>query len=296
MATLASAAGPLSALAAGAARSWPILAGLLVLYVPTYRDLATNVWPDPENAHGVVVLAVIAWLVWNARDRLASAEPSPHPLTGWLLLLAGLLAYVVGRALGIVILEVGSQLPVVAGLILITRGPATLGMLRFPFILALFMIPLPEILINALTSPLKQQVSAVVAHLLGTAGYAIGREGVILVVGQYQLMVADACSGLGSMFSLSALGLVYLHLAGHASRVRNALLLASIVPIAFIANIIRVTALALITFHLGEAAGQGFMHGMAGMLLFVVALLSLIGLDGVLGWLLRKPTVRETTP
>jgi exosortase B len=274
------------------ARYWPTVIGLMALYIPTYLDVAANIWTDPENAHGPLILAVIAWIVWTLRDQLAAAETKPWSKSGWALIAFGLLAYVFGRSQGIVILEVGSQLPVVAGVVLIMSGPAALKTLRFAFLLSLFMIPLPEVLINALTSPLKQQVSAIVANLLTLFGYAVGREGVVLVVGQYHLMVADACSGLGSMFSLSALGLIYLYLVGHSSRWRNALLVASIVPIAFAANLIRVMALALITLHMGEAAGQGFMHGAAGMVLFVVALLSLICLDVVLGWFLPNAAVR----
>jgi exosortase B len=272
---------------------WPALLGLLVLYIPTYRDVAANIWTDPENAHGPLILAVIVWIVWTVRDQFAAAAIKPQTTLGWAFIAAGLLAYVFGRSQGIVILEVGSQLPVLAGIVLITRGFAALKTLWFAFLLFIFMIPLPEVLINALTSPLKQQVSAIVAALLTGLGYSVGREGVVLVVGQYHLMVADACSGLGSMFSLSALGLIYLYLVGHGSRWRNAILVASILPIAFAANLIRVLALALITLHLGEAAGQGFMHGAAGIVLFVVALLGLICLDVLLGWVLPNARVQK---
>src|SRR5436309_1663020 len=118
--------------------------------------------------------------------------------------------------------------------------------------------------------------------LLYWAGYPIARSGVILSIGQYQLLVADACSGLHSMFSLAALGTLFMYMMGRTSRVHNAIMLAAILPIAFIANIVRVIILVLITYHFGDEAGQGFLHGTAGVVLMLVALGILFALDAVL--------------
>jgi exosortase/archaeosortase family protein len=85
------------------------------------------------------------------------------------------------------------------------------------------------------------------------------------------------------MFSLSALGLLYLYLMKHGSWLRNAILVSAILPIAFGANIIRVLVLILVTYHFGDAAGQGFLHSFAGMSLFIVALLLLFALDSLVG-------------
>jgi exosortase len=109
----------------------------------------------------------------------------------------------------------------------------------------------------------------------------------MLTIGQYQLLVADACSGLHSMFSLSAMGLLYLYLMRHTSTTRNLLLIASILPIAFISNVMRVMLLVLITYYLGDEAGQGFLHGFAGILLFVIGLLFLFLVDAFLGLFLK---------
>jgi exosortase len=119
----------------------------------------------------------------------------------------------------------------------------------------------------------------VTTHLLHLAGYPIARSGVVITVGHYQLLVADACSGLNSMFSLSALGVLFMYLTRRAGVAHNAIMLASILPIAFAANIVRVVALILITYHFGDAAGQGFLHGAAGILLLLVALGILLSLD-----------------
>jgi exosortase/archaeosortase family protein len=106
---------------------------------------------------------------------------------------------------------------------------------------------------------------------------------VVLTVGQYQLLVADACAGLNSMFTLEALGLLYMNLMRYTSAARNLTLALLLVPVAFAANIVRVMILVLVTYHFGDAAGQGFVHDFAGIVLFVVSLVFMLLLDRVLG-------------
>jgi len=126
-------------------------------------------------------------------------------------------------------------------------------------------------------------------HLMFALGYPAARAGVILQIGPYQLMVADACAGLNSIFTLEALGLLYMNLMNYKSTLRNVALAILIVPISFTANVIRVIVLTLITYHFGDAAGQGFLHGFAGMVLFLAALILIISLDS----LIRVSLVRE---
>ena len=111
----------------------------------------------------------------------------------------------------------------------------------------------------------------------------VGRSGVVLTVGPYQLLVADACAGLNSMFTLEALGLLYMNLMNYTSVARNVALAVLLVPISFAANIVRVMILVLVTYHLGDEAGQGFIHGFAGMVLFMVALVLMLCTDKLLG-------------
>jgi exosortase B len=158
----------------------------------------------------------------------------------------------------------------------------------FPLFFMLFLVPLPAALVDSVTQPLKLAVSSVAADLLYRFGYPVARTGVVLQVGQYQLLVADACAGLHTLFSLEAMGLLYLNVVRHSSLLRNVLLAILIVPISFTANVIRVIVLALITYHWGDAAGQGFLHGCAGMLLFITALMFIIGTDSALRWMSRR--------
>jgi exosortase len=152
-----------------------------------------------------------------------------------------------------------------------------------PILFLAFMVPLPGVIVDALTAPLKQFASAIAEQLLYSLGYPIARTGVVLSIGRYQLLVADACSGLHSMYSLLALSLLYVYLMRHPSRWRNAILLAAALPIALAANVVRVIILVLVTYHFGDEAGQGFVHGFAGMALFLIALALLMFVDTLLG-------------
>lgn len=283
-----------------APRRWlewlPLAIGLAVLYLPSWIGLARGLWQTDEQAHGPIVLAVALWLMWQKRSRLAAVLPQPRPVAGWTLLVFGLACYVLGRSQDILLFEVSSLIPVLAGVLLLYLGGAAVRLLWFPLFFLIFMVPIPEAILDALTSPLKQAVSFLAERLLYAAGYPVGRTGVMLTVGQYQLLVADACSGLNSMYSLSALGLLYLHLMGYVGFWRNALLIAAILPVAFVANVIRVMFLVLITYHFGDAAGQGFIHSFSGMVLFVIALLILMLLDSLLGMFFRRAKAGQGGP
>jgi len=152
----------------------------------------------------------------------------------------------------------------------------------FALFFMVFMVPLPEALVAAVTAPLKSAVSAVASSLLYAIGYPVGRSGVIMTVGPYQLLVADACAGMRTLFMLEAMGIFYLNVVRHSSVLRNVGLALLIVPISFTANVLRVIALTLITWYFGDEAGQGFMHGFAGMVLFGVALVLTYGVDRLL--------------
>ena len=210
-----------------------------------------------------------------------------HP-AGWAVLAFGLAIHLLGRSQQILMFEVGSILVVLAAIVLLKLGGPALRILWFPFFFMLFMVPLPSELVAAVTMPMKMAVSWATEHLLFMIGYPISRSGVVLQIGQYQLLVADACAGLQTLLTLEALGLFYLNLVRHPSGVRNVTLAILIVPISFLANVIRVITLTLITYYYGDAAGQGFLHGFAGMVLFVTALSMILAVDSTLQWGVRQ--------
>jgi exosortase B len=263
-----------------------VFAGLAALYLPSYWDAAHGLWQTDEFGHAPLILAIVGWLFWQVRHAVAHAPVAPRQGSGWLLLALGLALYAVGRMAGASSVEFASQVFIAAALLLLLKGTQALRLAWFPVFYLVFMVPLPGTLIDAVTEPLKHWISIIVVDVLHGVGYPIGRTGVMITVGQYELLVADACSGLNSMFSLAALGALFIHIMGRKNTTHTALLVLSIIPIAFVANIVRVISLVLITYHFGDAAGQGFLHGAAGIVLMLVALAAFFALDWVLArWL-----------
>jgi exosortase B len=264
------------------------LLGFLLMYAPVYWHASQTHWTREEHAHGPLILLIAAWLIWQLRESISQLpRPQRSGWAGWVWLILGTSIYLLGRALNFSILEFAAQPMVAAGAVLLCAGRRGLQLLWFPLVFLVFTIPLPGSFVDAATGPLKQWVSVCAEHALAWMGYPVGRSGVMLTVGNYQLLVADACSGLHSMFTLAAMGSLVLYLKARSSKLHNLVMLGLIWPIAFAANVIRVLILVLVTYHLGDEAGQGFLHGAAGVVLIVVALLSFIAVDVVLGW--RRP-------
>jgi len=273
----------------------PVLFGLVAMYVPSFVDLAMGLWQDDEQMHGPIIVTVTLYLFWTLRHVVQDAPVAPRPAIGWTLLGFGLLFYILGRSQGIIIFELGSLLLVLPAVLLLLRGTAALRACWFPIFFLAFMIPLPGPIVDALTLPMKTFVSWATEHILYTIGYPITRSGVILYLGQYQLLVADACAGLHTLFSLEAMGLLYLHLTKHESWARNLTLAILIIPISLAANTIRVITLSLVTYHYGDAAGQGFLHDFAGMVLFISALLLIIAVDATIQFFVNRRARRRAT-
>lgn len=273
---------------AWAAEWLPVLLGLLLLFVPTFVDLVQMIWIRDDEFHGAVIFAVVVWLIWDRRHALLETPARTAPAAGLAVLMAGLALYFVGRTLSILVFQVAALIPVLLGILLAMRGTAALREYWFMLLFSVYLVPLPAYVQDAMTLPLKQEVSALAASLMYAAGYPIAHEGVVITVGQYQLLVADACAGLNSMFSLSAIGLLYLYLTRRSSWWHNATIVFCLLPIAFVANLARVIILVLVTYHFGDAAGQGFMHGLSGILLLAIALASVILIDAFAARLFRS--------
>jgi exosortase B len=265
-----------------------VLIGIAAMYVPVYWAAANWLWQSDDNGHGPIILLIALWLFWQAKGRVLQAPNQPQPALGWSLLMFGLLFYIFGRIINAIVFQFLSQVMVVAALMLLLKGPGALRAASFAVFYLMFLVPLPGVLVDAATGPLKRWISYIVVELLHGMGYPIARAGVTITIAQYQLLVADACSGLNSMISLLALGTLFMYLMARRGVAHNVVMAATIVPIAFLANVVRVVILVLVTYHLGDEAGQGFLHGAAGIVLMLVALALFFAVDTLLVSLRKK--------
>lgn len=270
---------------------WAAALAFALLAAPTAWTLSQEAWSTDIGAHGPIVLLTGAWLLWRNWKAL---ERDGAPGAAWLtaLMMAfSLPIYVFGRAYDYLILEAGGLYGAGIALLHARFGARALLKNWFPFFYLAFAIPLPGWLLDQITSPLKEFISAVVTHALHGFGVPIAREGVTLMVAQYQLLVEDACSGMNSLIGLTAVSLFYIHLMHGASWRYSLFLAAFVIPIAIVANAIRVATLVLLTYGFGDDVGQGFMHEGTGVFLFTLALLLIFALDSGLRTLMNRRRV-----
>lgn len=272
----------LSALAA----HWPLALGFLVLALPTMATLGREVWVRESGAHGPIVLATGAWLLMTQRTHGLEREGP-----GWgvaLLAIPALALYTFGRAYDFIVLEAAGVYGMMLAMALRLIGLRSMLQNWFPFLYLGFMVPPPDWVIDKFTSPLRVFVSIVVTKGLQLLDYPITRDGVTMTVAQYSLLVEDACSGMNSIIGLTAVTLLYIYLMHKASWRYCLLLLAFVLPVAIIANMVRVTVLVLLTYHFGDAVAQGFLHVTTGLVLFMFALGLIFLIDALLQRLLKK--------
>lgn len=273
------------------ARRYPVLVLALVLTVlPTLYAMATQSWNTESGVHGPLVLATAVWLVWRNWDEIL-AEARPGNLWVAVPVLVSMAAlYAFGRAFNFLIIEVGALLVALVALAYAFVGHRVLMKMWFPVVYLLFLIPLPGWLMDSITQPLKILVSDITTWLLSALGYPITQVGVTIYIAQYQLLVEDACAGLNSLISLTAVGLFYIYLMHNASWRYSLLLLALLLPIAIAANVVRVVILVLLTYYAGNEVAQGYLHDFAGIVTFVSALLLIFGIDKMLSPIRRRLT------
>lgn len=252
------------------------------MLVPTLVSMARGPWSLESGVHGPIVVATGLWLIVRRMDDIRAVMTPGNSAITIVGLLVAVPAYIFGRAFDFISIEVTALL-----LALLCVAHAYLGMkvvrrMWFPIFYIAFVIPVPGWLLDTVTQPLKIFVSTVVTDGLAELGYPIARVGVTLYVAGYQLLVEDACAGLNSLVSLTAIGLFYIYILRGSNWRYSMLMLLLVVPIAIAANCVRVAALVLITYHFGDAMAQGYLHNFAGMVTFTSALLFIFLVDKLL--------------
>ncbi len=272
-----------------------LLAAVLAVAIPTMRLVARESWATEQGAHGPLVLLTGAWLLVRAWRHVGPIAP-PVWWRPALLFVPLLVIFVVARISQVVEVEGYVMYAVLVTVAYALVGGAVLRRLAFPIAYLAFLFPPPDTVVWSLTLPMKIGVTKAAVWLLSFFDYPIGYSGVWIQVGQYQLLVAAACSGLNSIISLSVLSVFYIYIRRAGDPIRAAALALFIVPVAMAANIVRVLILILLTYHYGEATAQGFMHNFAGFTMFVAALMILFAVDVAMGPVTRRLRGRLPAP
>ena len=260
----------------GAIRSLVITAVIgAVVYRHVLAKLVLDWWQDPNYSHGFVMPAFAAFVVWKMRDRLSKIEPRPS----WWGLPLGIVAmgtFVVGILGAELFLSRFSLLILIAASVLLFLGWNHLRALIFPGSMLLLMIPIPTIVLNQITFPLQLLASQFATGLLSVVGVPVLRDGNVIQLPSTSLEVIAACSGIRSLMSLIALAAIFGYLKNHRVWQRW-VLVALAVPIAVIANSVRIMGTGLLAQYWDPDKAEGFFHLFEGWVIFVLSL-CLLGL------------------
>jgi exosortase len=260
----------------------PAAAAFVWLYAGVLAGLARQ-WASDENySHGFLVVPLAVLFAWERRGALARAAIRPS-VVGVVTVAASLLLFLVGTFGADLFLMRISLVGVLAGTILFLCGSAYLRILAFPLAFLLLMVPLPSIVFNQITFPLQLIASRAGELVISAAGIPVLREGNILQLPTRTLEVAEACSGIRSLVSLVMLAIVLGHVSGGGTG-RRVVIAAAAIPVAIIANALRVAGTGLAAAWISPAAADGFFHAFTGWVAFVVACAALVGVQCSLAW------------
>ena len=252
-----------------------LLALTVIAYIPTFKWMVDR-WSakDTYYSHGFLVPFISAFIIWQKREELAKLIIKPVN-SGWLLFVLGLLIHALSISFRVSFSSGFSLILTLTGLILITLGKDFFKKLAFPVCFLISMIPLPLALIASISFRLKIFAAQASAVIMNKVGIATVREGSLLRTAHAMLMVEDPCSGIRSLVALISLGALAAYFS-NLSRTRKTILFASSIPIAVATNIIRITALGLVSEIYGEKYAMGVFHDTMGILVFVFAFLGLM--------------------
>jgi len=259
-----------------------LLLALFAVYAPHIAYMAVNWWNDPNYSHGFLVPAVAAYLLWRNRDDLKRAADRPNAW-GLAVIVAGLLLLVLGYIGHEFFLRRFSLIPVLWGLVLTAWGWGLARRVWFPATYLVLMIPLPYVVYDSVAFPLRLVAASFAGWVLQLTGMPVLVEGNIINLPNTVLDVVDACSGIRSLISLLAVGLLLAYFV--TPRIWQKVLLVLLVPpVAIFTNALRVVSAGLLAESFGPKVLDGVMHDLTGWIVFMAA----FALLAFLAWLMRR--------
>jgi exosortase len=272
--------------------SWQALAfwaGLAALAAPTLVANARQSWSTEQGEQSPIVLAIGLWLLARRWPEMrAAAQPSSR----WLAVALGVMAavaYVLGRVADQFLIESYALYALALVGLYALLGSRSLARGWFPLAYLIFALPAPYTLTWLLTSHLRLWITQAAVATFQAFGFSVVRDGLNILIDQYELAVRDACSGMNSLVSLSAIGLVYIYLRRTARWWYFAVMAVPIVGLAIFGNFVRVCVLVALTHYFGDAVAQSYLHEGAGVVTFAADLLGVMAIDAIVAPILLKP-------
>ena len=247
----------------------------LALYSSILVKLAYDWWTLPDFSHAIFVPIFSAFVVWRRRLAL-SLVPLQPSWSGIGVFSAGLVMFIIGQLGAELFVSRASLLVGISGLVLLFLGRKMMRALLFPWAILLLMIPIPELLFGQITFPLQLLSSQLASMVLPLLNVPVFREGNVIHVPAMPLQVAEACSGIRSLITLSTLTIIYSYIAEPVSW-RRVVLVAASIPIAVAANSVRVIGTGVCVHYLSPDLALGFFHEFSGVVIFVVSMIMLYG-------------------
>ena len=258
-----------------------LLSLLVLLYASVLRLLVAQWWTDPNYGHGFFVPLFSGYILWHQRERWTKSEIEPSNF-GLLVMLGAVALLFIGSLGAELFTSRFSLLVLIAGIILFLAGWKMLRAVVFPLAFLIFMIPIPVIIYNQITFPLQLIASRLATVWLEVVGVPVLRDGNVLVLSNFSLEVAEACSGIRSLMSLIALAVAYGHLAESRRWVRYVLVVL-MVPSAIVTNAMRIMGAGVLAHKFGPQAAEGFLHQFSGWVVFLATLVLIF----LCHWILR---------
>lgn len=270
-----------------------IAIALLWLYGSVLLRLPREDWQLDDYSHGFLVPFICGYIIWVNRERLRGLSFSPAYAVGTVLIILSVLLHLAGTIGAEDYLPRFSFPLMLSGLTLFFAGWRWLRVLALPIWFFLLAIPIPTVVFNQITFPLQLIASDYATWVIHKFGIPAVRMGNQIELANMTLQVVEACSGIRSLMTLATLGVTWAYF-GEKIWWRRAIIILSVVPIAILANAARVAGTGILAYHYGPQAAEGFMHTFSGWLIFVVALLLLLGVSSflnVISKLARKKSI-----
>jgi exosortase len=235
-------------------------------FYPVYPSLVHTWLNHSNNSHGILVPLISLYFIWQKREKLRQIEISSCNW-GVVILASSMGFYLLSYAGSIAVISRSMIVFSLIGLVLFALGKTVFKLLAFPIFFLIFMVPVPDSILNIVAFPLQLFATKISSHIISALSIPVYREGNMLYFVQTQLEVAEACSGLRSIMALTMLSVIFVYLSDKGW-LRKVILLASAIPLALIANIIRVSGTGILAHFHGEKVARGFLHEFSGLAVF----------------------------